>query len=1337
MRRSRMPRPPRKSRRVARSRLRYNPAEEAGELDLSGSEEATVVKKGKSERRKADSVAARPLNLDQEKCPVPDVAAVIIPVNSTLLSWAQAEAEAVRGSGIDPDKLGRLLVLAAASREMPTHDPGMWESKSIPHVEVSGESKRVFLESCSPETNLNTPVYLVQVSSAQAPTGSLMGSLMNVDFNSDFGLRKFVLEKAVRNNAFGVQKKAFGVQVLLPEDYLQERNKEEVPTFFSADFFKELSDRIMEQGRFSSELNALRGKVIKAAKAAVKHRSINPNKVRAAEEFMLSTCLVRLGPLLGANCYFPQVWTHKDMPLVPESRFRAITNVVSRVLMAQHVAGTDDKRHYRDAMANRSKAEARKIKTYDDMVAWVQRQNIPSEMKARLLFNHTIVVKGRVLAGGEIVDFEAGDGSSFDALDTDGVADWIRSQKGVEVSETENLFIGWSSSPEKILITPVIQGVPRSALLGGVTEVPDKNGELLSGARTGRFEANARTKLAMVVKDEQTKLIAFATDPETTFVVTGISRDNREATFTAKPLPEAVSRITQLVVSGEPEIAPIFSDLSLATSVISVGDQISPKDYNKLSREIAGRLDYLAREKSFVQLPSLRIENRDLAGPVLRMEAFPDPRASDSEIEEDLVPMVAAVRKFPTLRDAADAPSLGAEVAKLMRQRMAALGVDERKSPSTTIPPLNLYAVAFKKPLRGAPRGASLGSDRDPKTLYILTAAGAELKKPKAGTLMYLLPITDHHRSFLHKAFVARVEYLPSGKIDFEPLGGGNLSGSLLTTPFIDPESYRRNQSVQRIYEKLKEKAEAKENPEGDAPEGPMKFGTARGPEYVGGLTDEQKLWRQAVNTYLQRMMEFAPSSPELRSRQQRAALSDAAIRQAAYSGAGGFMAKASQTANRWGVPATKRSAPIGWEANVYGIMRSNELLLPSDEADFIREEAREGDLTENNSLLRAAFVAYGVELPEKMTRTALLDKLNELRQKVQRSKVETFDREELEFTPAPRFVGRRDQESGYGAEEATEDDLIARLNPENEEYASYLAEQLAGTGDARSVPDATLDFGGTRGAFPLIYRRKEMTQPASYAERIATQGKFVQFPKRGAVEDFAFTEYETRLGPQAGFSVPETRAMIKRLSDSYGRRLKTTIPASSAVCATNRTKRLQGYRFPRSVMDAGPPGFQRKKVVIWVSPPDSGSDRVMTYRRNTHIDCDIKFGGARSLGQAMAIALQDTLLWLAQKDGRQRDTFVYVGRVGDSKLNLAWKPGDPLSFEKMLQNLDNDSGSIEVNVEGDEKKYRRAASGSIVQVEQEVAEKVQKAKAPEAPTQTDEVPEDEEEEVSVEDMFS
>lgn len=1340
----RRPRPPRRSKKrfVRRHhRMRFNPAEET-ELDLGGvSESTTRTRRGRKEQTEAEVTAEQPFNPGQDECKPGKVSAVVIPVNVSLVKWAQQEAQRLSltstQKGMAYDNIGRVLVLANAMQGMPSYTPDAWETKGIPAVELGGKSRDVFLSECAPAVDASTPVFLVQVSSPTAGVGQLTGSIGNVDINHHSGLVRFVMQMITST----VRTDRFGVQLLLPEDYLQKvrgLGKDMVPTFYSKQFFEMLREAILDEVEAVGDIEAgelvrTRGKRATAGFPGMRTlalrvnklaydistqqvKSKNPAAIAAQRLKLLDSCLLRLGPPLTPRCYFPQGFTNFHMPLVPTLRKRMVENLLSRIIMATAPTGpeADMSDFFRDSVLSKVRPAARNIESLADLRHWVKKaKNVPPEVKARILYPHTIITKG-VDFGSEVL-FKTLGGDVIPAMTSTVLANALAKRSGVKVSQTKKLWIGWSPSEkpdaaDAIVVVPQIEGIPSEALFRGPSVIRDSEGKLLGGAKAVNFSASSMTNLAKNVRKDHPRLVIFSSDPDKQmFLITCTAEDKKQSEFSAVHVPSEITDILSAVISGVGEAKSAFEAFNFPQSVRMAGygtDDI--KAYGKVLKETADKLAYHRKPPHTFSFPSAKQEKRALAGPVLRVEMFPDPLASDFEIKSGLVPMVSSIQKFPDLGAARDAKKLAPRAAEVMRERGAALKVDPAKYPSGFLPSFQLYAVAMKKPIKGAPRGITLGAPDDPKTMYFLVDA---LKGKKGATEMEMLPWTDHHRSLLHKGFMADVRFPPSGNIDYTPLGGVRFDASLTETPLFDPNEYRTNQRVIGIYRKLveneeKEKEKAKANPEDGAETG-YKFGTPRmvsEMEYKvlkpADTQEQERVFRQAVYKYLSFLHMPTMGSSELSARNMRAMLADAAIRQATRTPSGEYGAKASQSANRWGIAASRRSMPTGWGPNIQKVMTESGLMYGPDDMEIRPADNVDMSLMEEDSLLSAALDAYGIDLPPDVYYDTQAQKtaLEALRAKVRVSPLQTLDREELAYVPASRVLGHYATEEAYDRRDAPEDEIIARLNP-SQNYAEYLAENLAGDGQLGTVPDTDIDFRGTRGAFPLKYANKGESQIGAQAGRLAVSGRFVQFPRRKDVDAFNLADYSDKLRSQKGLSVPEARALLGRMTDAYGRRFRSTIPASSAMCAISRTKKLKGYRFPRAIMNAGLPGFERKKVVIWVSPvQDAGDKRVMTYRRNSHLDCDIKVGATRSMGQAMALALQDTLLWLAQKDGRQRDTYVYVGRVGEPTLNLAWKPGDAISFDTMLSNLDVDSGSISVEMDGaeDVRRYNEAALGVL-----------------------------------------
>jgi hypothetical protein len=212
---------------------------------------------------------------------------------------------------------------------------------------------------------------------------------------------------------------------------------------------------------------------------------------------------------------------------------------------------------------------------------------------------------------------------------------------------------------------------------------------------------------------------------------------------------------------------------------------------------------------------------------------------------------------------------------------------------------------------------------------------------------------------------------------------------------------------------------------------------------------------------------------------------------------------------------------------------------------------------------------------------------------------------------------------------------------------------------------------------------------PGKIVERVH-QYPFVRFAERPVVP-----KGEMPTVGDEGLSREEFSSIVGAMERSRKSRSKTTIPASSSMCKVYRRQKLPGYRLPPALIKAGHPGFNLRKVVLWLAP-EGTDERIMMIRRNTHIDCDfVPSGGVRTSGQILAMAIQDVLLWLGQKEKRRQDTFVYVGRIGDPELKLLWQRGLPLTMEAVVMNLQT-GGAVPLDnydAERDEANYRDALS--------------------------------------------
>ena len=272
-----------------------------------------------------------------------------------------------------------------------------------------------------------------------------------------------------------------------------------------------------------------------------------------------------------------------------------------------------------------------------------------------------------------------------------------------------------------------------------------------------------------------------------------------------------------------------------------------------------------------------------------------------------------------------------------------------------------------------------------------------------------------------------------------------------------------------------------------------------------------------------------------------------------------------------------------------------------------------------------------------------------------------------------------------------------ARRNP-TADYKRLIDEYLSAEKDlpeqwAGNLPE--VEYSQT----PAVFLRKGSTvedfKPPSVASRLREQ-PYVRYVTRPSAKDFdSFSEEDINLlAAQAGLSLTEAQALARRYKDAADRRSKTSIPASSALCGANRRPKLKNYRLPDAVRNF--PGMEApRKVLIWISPEDVTPVRVMTYRRNTHIDCDLVSDDAkgRSYGQLLALAIQDTLMWLAQKQSRQENTQCYVGRIGSPDVYMFWSPGQNLSYESALDSMKGNRDTLRnYDSDADVRAYRSAA---------------------------------------------
>lgn len=512
-----------------------------------------------------------------------------------------------------------------------------------------------------------------------------------------------------------------------------------------------------------------------------------------------------------------------------------------------------------------------------------------------------------------------------------------------------------------------------------------------------------------------------------------------------------------------------------------------------------------------------------------------------------------------------------------------------------------------------------------------------------------------------------------------------------------------------------------------DSPLSMPKAQGARDAAEAGGALSKEELLA-AISMYL---FEIAPAEKpyrrtpkEIQRRQTGASFARAAQVGATRGGTPDtFVATRRLNVNE--VASRLRNQASGWWANLTRIVYDNQAMR------IAFTETDSEDVTRN--MLDSAMALYGVApaRTSKDDRTgAMISRiaaLNELYVRLMTDAPQTDTLREAYKPARMRRVDRdRRRDDEEGQESPTEEDLAApsetliaqlnprraprpprparpprgglRRNPVSGNYADKVRAGFSKDGDFnRESPEEEVDYLETRRAFPDTFGGRSDVKPELAAERIAQHGQHVRFGRRPSLDEYTFGAPPPL--EQGGLSLEEARAIHKRQVEAFDRRAKSSIPASSALCAVNRRQKLKGYRPPSALMQHGPPGFAQKKVVIWVSPAAAAETRVMMYRRNTHIDCDfVASAGGMSLGQLLALALQDVLLWLAQRDARKLDTYVYVGRVGDPTIKLAWKPGDRLTYGAMLENLGRDGETLsDYNADADIERYKQASQISYV----------------------------------------
>lgn len=200
---------------------------------------------------------------------------------------------------------------------------------------------------------------------------------------------------------------------------------------------------------------------------------------------------------------------------------------------------------------------------------------------------------------------------------------------------------------------------------------------------------------------------------------------------------------------------------------------------------------------------------------------------------------------------------------------------------------------------------------------------------------------------------------------------------------------------------------------------------------------------------------------------------------------------------------------------------------------------------------------------------------------------------------------------------------------------------------------------------YDLVTRLAEQFEPPETKMRWSADEEFASSPDSGAF--WTKGTIPTTLSEKAELSLPEAATILRKQEEAKRRMQARTVPASTALCQANRVRRLKEYRPPYALMAAGGDGWQ-KKVVLWVSPAVAPEFRVMTFRRNTHIDCDMTATNGRQPLDVVSTAIQSALYWLAENPERmKRGTVLYIGRIGVPSLRPLWKAQDDFNSERVL----------------------------------------------------------------------
>jgi hypothetical protein len=193
----------------------------------------------------------------------------------------------------------------------------------------------------------------------------------------------------------------------------------------------------------------------------------------------------------------------------------------------------------------------------------------------------------------------------------------------------------------------------------------------------------------------------------------------------------------------------------------------------------------------------------------------------------------------------------------------------------------------------------------------------------------------------------------------------------------------------------------------------------------------------------------------------------------------------------------------------------------------------------------------------------------------------------------------------------------------------------------------------------------------------IAQKGRAAVFEKP---MPFDHADVRALMTSEAGLSLDEAVQILqaqdqaRRYAQTHRGKLQFAMQPSSALNKMYRKRRLSAYRPPAQMFAFGDP--RTSKVLILMSPVGL-SPRVMTFRHGVHIDADFIGAEPGDIPRLLGQAIKTTLMWLVEKPGRLKKTDVYIGRVGQPDLRLAFKApvglvdkDTPVSIASVTANL-------------------------------------------------------------------